>query len=316
MFSNDQQLSYHVSRTQRTLRNSIGCVGTGLHTGARVAMTLHPAAVGHGIAFRRLDRPGSAVIPARFDQVIDTTMCNTLAAPGGAVIATVEHLMAALAGLEVDNALVEIDGPEVPIMDGSAEPFLFLLECAGVVEQDAPRRFLEILQPISVEAHGRRATLAPGAGFDIDCRIEFEHPLIRSQALHYRFDPETFRTEISSARTFGFAERIEELWSRGLALGGSLKNAVVVSRDRVLNEEGLRFQDEFVRHKVLDSVGDLYLAGAPIHGRFTGVCTGHALHNKLLRALFQQPNAWRYSEDAPALPAFPAARLQSAAQAS
>ena len=306
-----------VFEPQRTLRNSIGCVGTGLHTGARVSLALRPAPEDSGIRFVRRDRPGGASVPARFDAVSDTTMCTTLTAADGTRIATVEHLMAALAALRIDNLLIELDGPEVPIMDGSAAPFLFLMECAGVVEQDAPRRWIEVLQPVAVEAHGKRAMLEPAPGFEIDCRIEFDHPLIQSQTMRYRFDPETFQSEIATARTFGFAERVEELWSRGLALGGSLKNAVVVSRDRVLNEEGLRFPDEFVRHKVLDSIGDLYLAGAPIRGRFTGRCAGHAMHNKLLRRLFQEPAAWRYVEGDRQLPPFvPAASLRAAAHAS
>jgi UDP-3-O-[3-hydroxymyristoyl] N-acetylglucosamine deacetylase len=279
---------------QRTLQNGIGCVGTGLHTGARVSLTMRPAAPGSGIRFRRLDRPGSVTIPATFDRVSDTTMCTTLTGADGTRIATVEHLMAALAACEVDNVLIEVSGPEVPIMDGSAEPFVFLIECAGTVEQPAVRRAIEVLAPIAVEAHGKSVALEPAVGFELDCRIDFDHPLIRSQSLSYSFDPATFRREIARARTFGFAERVEELWSKGLALGGSLKNAVVVSRDRVLNEEGLRFPDEFVRHKLLDSVGDLYLAGAPIVGRFIGRCAGHATHHKLLCALFAEPSRWRY----------------------
>lgn len=279
---------------QRTLRNSIGCVGTGLHTGTRVSLTMRPAEAGSGIRFRRIDRSGSLSIPATFDRVSDTTMCTTLTGMDGTRVATVEHLMAALAACEVDNALIEVSGPEIPIMDGSAEPFVFLIECAGTIEQDAARRIIEILAPVSVEAHGKSVALEPASEFELDCRIEFDHPLIRSQSLLHRFDPATFRREVARARTFGFAERIEELWSKGLALGGSLKNAVVVSRDRVLNEEGLRYPDEFVRHKMLDSVGDLYLAGAAIRGRFVGRCAGHATHHKLLCALFAEPGRWRY----------------------
>lgn len=281
---------------ERTLRNPIGCVGTGLHTGAKVALTLYPAEPGAGIRFRRYDRPGSATIPARFDQVCDTTMCTTLGDPGGAVIGTVEHLMAALAACEIDNVLIEVGGPEVPIMDGSAQPFVFLIECAGVVEQDRPRRYIEVLKPVTVNALDKSARLEPADGLQVDCSIRFDHPLIESQEMRFAFSPDGFKNELAQARTFGFAERVEELWSRGLALGGSLKNAVVVSRDRVLNEEGLRFPDEFVRHKVLDSIGDLYLAGAPLIGRFVGRCAGHAMHNKVLRALFEDPTAWRLVE--------------------
>ena len=278
---------------QRTLRNPIGCVGTGLHTGARVSVTLHPAEADSGIRFLRYDRPGTAPLQARFDQVCDTTMCTTLGEPGGVMVATVEHLMASLAICEIDNVLVEVTGPELPIMDGSAEPFVFLIECAGVVLQDRPRRQIEVLKPVSVAAHGKSACLEPAAGFEVDCEIQFDHPMIDSQAISLRFCADEFKSGIARARTFGFAERIEELWSRGLALGGSLKNAIVVSHDRVLNEEGLRFPDEFVRHKVLDSIGDLYLAGGQLIGRFTGRCAGHTMHNKLLRALFADPSAWR-----------------------
>jgi UDP-3-O-[3-hydroxymyristoyl] N-acetylglucosamine deacetylase len=283
---------------QRTLRSPIGCVGVGLHTGAKVSMTLHPAAPDSGIRFVRHDQPGSPAVPARYDAVCDTTMCTTLGRPGGAMVATVEHLMAALAACEIDNVLVEVGGPELPIMDGSAQPFVFLIECAGVVGQHRPRRWIEVLKPVSVGSHGKLALLEPFDGLEIDCEIRFEHPLIENQSFCITFGPDSFKTEIARARTFGFAERIEELWSRGLALGGSLKNAVVVSQDRVLNQEGLRFADEFVRHKVLDTIGDLYLAGAPLLGRFVGCCAGHTLHNRLLRAPFADPTAWRVVEAA------------------
>jgi UDP-3-O-[3-hydroxymyristoyl] N-acetylglucosamine deacetylase len=283
---------------QRTLRSPIGCVGIGLHTGAKVSLTLHPAAPDSGVCFVRDDQPGAPALRARYDAVCDTTMCTTLGRPGGSMIATVEHLMAALAACEIDNIMVEVGGPELPIMDGSAQPFVFLIECAGVMDQHRPRRWIEVLKPVSVGSHDKLACLEPSDGLEIDCEICFDHPLIDSQAFRFRFGPDSFKTEIARARTFGFAERIEELWSRGLALGGSLKNAVVVSQDRVLNQEGLRFADEFVRHKVLDTIGDLYLAGAPLIGRFVGRCAGHTLHNRLLRALFADPAAWRLIETA------------------
>jgi UDP-3-O-[3-hydroxymyristoyl] N-acetylglucosamine deacetylase len=293
--SDQPRRGYHA---QRTLRSPIGCVGVGLHTGAKVSMTLHPAAPDSGICFVRHDQPGAPAVPARYDAVCDTTMCTTLGRPGGTMVATVEHLMAALAACEIDNVMVEVGGPELPIMDGSAQPFVFLIECAGVVDQRRPRRWIEVLKPISVGSHDKLALLEPFDGLQIDCEIRFEHPLIDNQSLGITFGPDCFKTEIARARTFGFAERIEELWSRGLALGGSLKNAVVVSQDRVLNQEGLRFPDEFVRHKVLDIIGDLYLAGAPLIGRFVGCCAGHTLHNRLLRALFADPAAWRIVETA------------------
>jgi UDP-3-O-[3-hydroxymyristoyl] N-acetylglucosamine deacetylase len=287
------QEALHSGSTQRTLRNPIGCVGTGLHTGARVSLTLHPSEPDSGIRFLRYDRAASRPLSARFDQVCDTTMCTTLGEAGGVMVATVEHLMASLAICEIDNVLVEVGGPELPIMDGSAEPFVFLIECAGVVEQHRPRSRIEVLKTVAVSAHGKYARLEPADGFEVACEIQFDHPLIDSQAMRRRFSADEFKTEIARARTFGFADRVEELWSRGLALGGSLKNAVVISKDRVLNEEGLRYPDEFVRHKVLDSIGDLYLAGGQLIGRFTSRCAGHTLHNRLLRALFADPTAWR-----------------------
>ena len=283
---------------QKTLRNSIGCVGTGLHTGAKVSLTLHPAEPESGVRFVRYDRPGGAAIPARFDQVCDTTMCTALGDAAGRTVGTVEHLMAAFAICEVDNVLVEVGGPELPIMDGSAQPFVFLIECAGTIEQGSARRCVEVLKPVSVAAHGKYARLEPAAELILDCEIRLEHPLIASQAMCLAFEAETFKSAIACARTFGFAERVEELWSHGLARGGSLKNTVVMSRDRVLNQEGLRFPDEFVRHKMLDSLGDLYLAGAALRGRFIGRCAGHTMHNKLLRALFADPAAWRMVDDA------------------
>jgi UDP-3-O-[3-hydroxymyristoyl] N-acetylglucosamine deacetylase len=298
-------------QAQRTLRNPIGCVGIGLHTGARVSLTLHPAEVDSGIRFLRYDRAHARPLHARFDQVCDTTMCTTLGESGGVMVATVEHLMASLAICEIDNVLVEVGGPELPIMDGSAEPFVFLIECAGVVAQSRPRRLIEVLKPVAVQAHGNSARLEPAAGFELDCEIRFDHPLIHSQAMRISFSADRFKADIARARTFGFAERVEELWSRGLALGDSLKNAVVVSRERVLNKDGLRFPDEFVRHKVLDSIGDLYLAGGQLIGRFIGRCAGHTTHNKLLRALFADPAAWRMVEGGgtlePELPARQAA---------
>jgi UDP-3-O-[3-hydroxymyristoyl] N-acetylglucosamine deacetylase len=280
-------------RGQRTLGNPIGCVGTGLHTGAKVSLTLHPAPPDSGLRFLRYDRPGKAVIPARFDRVCDTTTCTVLGDPGGAMVGTVEHLMAALAICEIDNVLIEVGGPELPIMDGSAQPFVFLIECAGIVEQARPRRWIEVLKPVTVGVHGKFARLEPADRLIIDCEIQFEHPLIARQALAIAFDPDAFKADIARARTFGFAERVEDLWSRGMTLGGSLRNTVVISRERVLNEEGLRFPDELVRHKVLDVLGDLYLAAAPLVGRFIGRSAGATLHNKLLRALFADPGAWR-----------------------
>jgi UDP-3-O-[3-hydroxymyristoyl] N-acetylglucosamine deacetylase len=310
------------SRAQQTLRASIGCVGVGLHSGVKAALALHPAEPDSGVRFVRKDLPGEAPIKALYDRVCDTTMCTAIGRPDGASVGTIEHLMAALAAMEIDNLLIEVDGAEIPIMDGSAEPFVFLIECAGAARQDRPRRWIEVLKPVTVTAHGKSVRLEPArkvetaAGldfaelFEVDCRIAFDHPLIKNQAIVHALSPARFKEEIAGARTFGFAERVEELWSRGLALGGSLKNAVVVSKDKVLNEDGLRFEDEFVRHKALDCVGDLYLAGAPIIGRVVGDCAGHAMHNKLLRALFADPTAWRGVVDPIAEPVEPAAAVE------
>jgi UDP-3-O-[3-hydroxymyristoyl] N-acetylglucosamine deacetylase len=293
VFDADADSAKPRARGQRTLRHAIGCVGTGLHTGAKVSLTLHPSPPDTGVQFVRYDRPGSTPVPARFDRVCDTSICTALGDPAGTVVGTVEHLMAALAICEIDNLLVEVGGPELPIMDGSGQPFVFLIECAGTVEQDRPRRWIEVLKPVTIEAHGKFARLEPAERLILDCAIHFEHPLIDSQALCVEFDSEFFKAEIARARTFVFAERLEELWSRGLAPGGSLKTTVVVSRDRVLNEEGLRFADEFVRHRMVDSLGDLYLAGAPLRARLIARSAGHTMHNKLLRALFADPGAWR-----------------------
>lgn len=278
---------------QRTLRHAIGCVGIGLHSGARTALTLHPAPVGHGIRFRRADRPGTAAVAARYDNVVDTTLCTTLGLPGGPRIAMVEHVLAAFSACEIDNALVDVSGPEIPVMDGSAQPFVFLIECAGVVEQDAGRPVVEVLKRVSVSGDASWVALEPAPDLVLDCRIEFDHPLIGAQERVHRFRPEGFRSEIAPARTFGFADAVEELRARGMALGGSLKNAVVFGQGGVLNEEGLRFRDEPVRHKILDAVGDLSLAGACIRCRYTARRAGHALTNRVLRALFADPTAWR-----------------------
>jgi UDP-3-O-[3-hydroxymyristoyl] N-acetylglucosamine deacetylase len=249
--------------------------------------------VGHGIRFRRADRPGTATIAARYDNVVDTTLCTTLGLPGGPRIAMVEHILAAFAACEIDNALVDVSGPEIPVMDGSAQPFVFLIECAGIVEQDDDRPVIEVVKRVSASADSSWAALEPAPELVLDCRIEFANALVGVQERVHRFRPEAFRAEIVPARTFGFAEAVEELRSRGMALGGSLKNAVVFGPDRVLNEEGLRFRDEPVRHKLLDAVGDLALAGARLHARYTGRRAGHALSNRLLHALFADPSAWR-----------------------
>jgi UDP-3-O-[3-hydroxymyristoyl] N-acetylglucosamine deacetylase len=278
---------------QRTLKNSISCNGVGLHSGQRISLTLHPAECDTGIVFKRSDlEPGRSLIPARWDRVVDTFLCTAIGNEHGVRIATIEHLMAALAGCHVDNALIEVDGPEVPAMDGSAAPFVFLIECAGVVEQEAARRAIEVLKPVTVVDSGRTATLSPDDCFRVSCEIEFDTDLIARQSFSVELRNGTFKSEISRARTFGFAHEVDRLRAAGLARGGSMENAVVISDNKVLNEEGLRFDDEFVRHKVLDSIGDLYLAGHPIIGHFRGHRTGHEMNNAVLRALFADESAW------------------------
>jgi UDP-3-O-[3-hydroxymyristoyl] N-acetylglucosamine deacetylase len=272
---------------QKTLKSPIHCSGVGLHSGERIAMSLHPAAPDTGIVFRRTDgRFAGATVPARYDMVRDTRLCTALVGEGGAQIGTVEHLMAAFAGCEIDNAVVELSGPEVPIMDGSSEPFVFLIECAGIEVQDILRRAIRVKREITVEEGSGVVSLSPSEGFSIGLSIEFASKAIGRQELFVSVDEDTFRSHIAKARTFGFLHEVEALRQAGLARGGSLDNAVVVSGDRILNEGGLRYEDEFVRHKVLDCIGDLYLAGAPIIGHYKGRRPGHALHNALLRALF------------------------------
>ena len=281
---------------QKTLRSKISCSGTGLHSGVHIAMTMRPAAPDTGILFRRTDIAGAgAEIPALWDRVTDTFMGTTISNADGTQVATIEHLMAALRGCDIDNAIIDITGPEVPVMDGSAAPFVFLIECAGIQEQDAGRMMLEILRPITIQDGNRSAELLPDPGFSVEYEIDFESTAISRQSCLFHLANGTFKTDISRARTFGFESDVNKLRAAGLALGGSLKNAVVVSLngERVLNEGGLRYEDEFVRHKALDCIGDLYLAGAPIGGLYRGICSGHTLNNQLLRKLFAKKDNFR-----------------------
>lgn len=281
---------------QRTLKNPIGCSGIGLHSGSRVSMTLLPAAPGAGIVFRRTD--ADVEIRAHVDNVVDSRLCTVLGDGRGTTVGTVEHLMAALNGCGIDNAVVELDSAEVPAMDGSAAPFVFLIECAGILGQDVPRRAIEVLKHVEVSdgngAHAPAATLTPGDSFSVAFEIDFDNPAIGSQELFLQLVNGSFKGEIARARTFGFEHEVDFLRRNGLARGGSLDNAVVLRGDDVLNEEGLRYDDEFVRHKVLDAVGDLYLAGAPLIGHFHGVRSGHALNHAVVRALLADTSAWRY----------------------
>lgn len=279
---------------QHTLKTSIGCVGVGLHGGQRIEMTLHPAPAGTGIIFRRTDL--GVDIPARYDLVSETRLCTRLSHPAKpeATVATVEHLMAALAGCGIDNVVIALDGGEIPVLDGSSAPFVFLIECAGRRMQDEPRQAIEVLRTIRVESGAAFAELRPGgATLDMALSIDFPASAIGRQALSLSLTPQGFRSALSNARTFVMLHEIEALQAAGLAQGGSLENAVVVDDGRVLNPGGLRAPDEFVRHKMLDAVGDLALAGAPLHARFVAHRGGHALNNLLLRALFADRSAWR-----------------------
>jgi UDP-3-O-[3-hydroxymyristoyl] N-acetylglucosamine deacetylase len=276
---------------QQTLKNPIYCSGVGLHSGAKISMTLKPAAPDSGIVFRRRDLAGQPCVRASHASGRETPLCTTIA-EADVTVGTIEHLMSALAACGIDNGEVELDGPEVPIMDGSAAPFVFLVECAGVAVQDAPRRAIRILKTVEVHDTGRYASLAPARSFWIDFEIDFDSEVVSRQCWSGGIDRQQFKSDLARARTFGFLQEVDQLRRHGLARGGSLDNAVVIDGNGVINEGGLRFDDEFVRHKVLDSIGDLYLAGAPIMGRFTGHKTGHAMNLRLLRALFADDSAW------------------------
>ncbi len=278
---------------QRTLKNVIRATGVGLHSGEKVFLTLRPAAVETGIVFRRIDLDPVVEIPASAGLVTETMLCTGLSHAGGQVL-TIEHLMSALAGLGIDNAYVDLSAPEVPIMDGSASPFVFLLQSAGIVEQDAPKRFIRIKRPLQVRDGDKIARFEPYDGFKLGFTIQFDHPMIpaaQSRA-EVEFSTATYVKEVSRARTFGFMRDLEFMRERNLGLGGSMDNAIVLDEFRVLNDDGLRYGDELVRHKILDAVGDLYLAGHPILGAFEGYKSGHALNNKLVRALLAERSAW------------------------
>ena len=279
---------------QRTLKNSIRATGVGLHTGKKVLMTLRPASPDTGIVFRRTDLGDSTDIKADAQNVGDTMMGTTLQS-GDVKISTVEHLLSALAGLGIDNALVEVSAGEVPIMDGSAGPFVFLLQSAGIEEQRAPKRFIRILESLQVTDGDKWARFDPYDGFKVNFEIEFDHPTFKkhSQVASMDFSTTSFLREISRARTFGFMRDLESLRSRNLALGGNMDNAIVLDDYRVLNEDGLRYEDEFVKHKILDAIGDLYLLGHSLIGEFSGYKSGHALNNKLLRTLIDTESAWQ-----------------------
>ncbi|MGD9537222.1 MAG: UDP-3-O-acyl-N-acetylglucosamine deacetylase [Alphaproteobacteria bacterium] len=281
-------------RWQCTLKSSIHCTGVGVHTNQRVAMTLKPAAPNTGIVFRRVDLgPIAPELKAVHANVVDTRLCTVIGVGERARVGTIEHLMAAFAGLGVDNAIVEINGDEVPVMDGSAAPFVFLIECAGLVTQAAPRRALKVEKPVVIQEGERRVAVSPAAQFSLDCRIAYPHPMIGEQRFCYRAETGTFKAALSRARTFCLEEDVVRMREAGLAKGGSLENAVVIGQNRVLNDGGLRYENECVRHKALDCLGDFYLAGMPILGAIESVRAGHALNHRLLGALLADRSAWR-----------------------
>ena len=280
---------------QRTLAAPTIFAGVGVHTGEHVRVSLRPASANAGIVFVRTDLSGDNRLPARGDLVVQTRLGTVLGNAAGATVSTVEHLMAAFAALGVDNAVVELDGPEMPIMDGSAQPFIELIDRVGLRTQDAARRYIEILEPIAVIEDDKAAMLLPaGGGFELSFEIEFDSGAIGRQKVDLEITEQSFRDELADCRTFGFAHEVEALRAAGLARGGSMDNCIVIEGERVLNPEGLRRPDEFVRHKALDAVGDLYLLGAPLIGRFEGVKAGHGLNNAVVRALMAKPTAWRW----------------------
>jgi UDP-3-O-[3-hydroxymyristoyl] N-acetylglucosamine deacetylase len=278
---------------QRTLKNAIRVTGVGLHTGQQIHLALIPAPEDSGIVFRRVDLNPNVEIKAAAKNVGETTL-STCLVNGDVRVSTIEHLMSAMAGMGIDNALVELDGPEIPIMDGSASPFVFLLQSAGVQEQQAPKKFVRIIKEVTLKDGDKYASFLPYDGFKVAFSIEFDHPVFQGHKLETQvdFSSASFVQEISRARTFGFMHEIEYLRSKGLVQGGSMDNAIVVDQYKILNEDGLRFEDEFVKHKVLDAIGDLYVLGNSILGEFRAHKSGHSLNNRVLRQLIAQPDAW------------------------
>lgn len=282
---------------QRSIKSKVQTTGVGLHTGARVTLTLRPASPNTGIVFHRVDFPEPKSFRVAPDLVVDTRLCSALEA-NGAKVATVEHLMSALAGLGIDNLHIDIDGPEVPILDGSAAPFVYLLQSAGIELLNTPKRFIRVTKTVRVEEDDKWAEFKPYEGFSLAFRIDFDHPVFRntSRDIALDFSRQSYIQEISRARTFGFVKDVEYLRSHGLAQGGTLDNAIVLDEYRVLNNDGLRYADEFVKHKVLDAVGDLYLTGHPILGAFSAYKSGHGLNNKLLQTLMRDATTWEWQE--------------------
>ncbi len=282
------------SNCQHTIARDVSCVGVGLHSGERVKMTLRPSKEGTGITFIRKDVIDyDNAIKADFRNVSNTNLGTTISNDMGTLVSTVEHLMAAFWGCGVDNIIVELDGPEVPIMDGSSEPFVFLIECAAIVKQNKTRKVVEVLKTVEIREDNKHVIVEPSDSFSVSLEIDFESSAISKQKAIFHSSDVSFKTDLCRARTFGFDHEVDHLREIGLAKGGSLDNAVVVSGDKILNKGGLRYGDEFVRHKILDCIGDFYLAGALVKGHFTGYRSGHELNNKLLRKFFADTDAWR-----------------------
>ncbi|QPC00002.1 UDP-3-O-acyl-N-acetylglucosamine deacetylase [Xylella fastidiosa subsp. multiplex] len=280
---------------QRTLNNTIRATGVGLHSGNKIHITLRPASVNHGIVFRRVDLDPVVEIPASGDLVTEVILCTGLTR-NGAKVQTVEHLMSAFAGLGIDNAIVDLSSAELPIMDGSSAPFVFLLQSAGILEQNAAKRFIRIKRSVEVRQGDKVAKFSPYDGYKLGFTIEFDHPMIPHKQSHYEmeFSTAAYIKEISLARTFGFMHDLEDMRERNLGLGGSMDNAILLDDFRVLNEDGLRYGNEFVRHKILDAIGDLYLIGGPILGAYEAFKSGHALNNKLVRAVLADETSWEW----------------------
>lgn len=304
---------------QRTLKNVIRATGVGLHTGKKVYLTLRPALVDTGVIFRRVDLDPPVEIKASPGNVGDTRLSTTLVAANDVRVSTVEHLLSAIAGLGIDNVYVDVSAPEVPIMDGSAGPFVFLVQSAGIIEQNAPKKFIRIKQTVKIEEDDKWARLDPHDGFKVTFTIDFDHPVFKAvpQSAEVDFSTTSFVKEVSRSRTFGFMRDFETLRSKNLALGGSLDNSIAVDDHRILNEDGLRYKDEFVMHKILDAIGDLYLLGHSLIGAFSGYKSGHAINNKLLLKLVAETEAWEeatFEDNEEAVPIFYSRPVSAGAQ--
>lgn len=280
--------------SQRTINSVVSCNGIGLHSGMNVSMSLLPAPVDSGIVFRRTDiSAANGLVLANYKNVVDTNLGTTIANEYKVKVSTIEHLMAAIWGCGIDNLIVEINGPELPIMDGSSEPFVFLIECAGINIQDKPRRVIEVMKNISVTDNDKYINIEPAREFVVDLNIDFNHKQIQKQKFDFHSTYASFKNDLSRARTFGFQKEVEMMHSMGLAKGGSLDNAILIGEDGIVNKEGLRYDNEFVRHKTLDFIGDIYLAGNYIIGHFSASKSGHGINNKMLHQLLSDQSAWR-----------------------